>query len=285
MNELVEVEYMFEGLQIAAREERVESSSPQVMLPHRHREWQFTQVVEGSLSYCVAGIIVPVEQGQCIFINSGVEHSALPTLNGCARVRALYVLPELFSGSALVMEEYISEITNGGVAPMVVIPNPNPIITVMNRLFQLIENNVPTLPLRLMTGCTQILDTLYFLIESARPVGSARKHFRELRSMLDFLSRNYSESIELEEIADAGSVSKNMAIILFERYLGAPPMKYLTSLRLQRAANLLAGTDMAITDIAYAVGFSGSSYFTKRFREEYGITPRRFRGAEPPQLR
>ena len=54
---------------------------------------------------------------------------------------------------------------------------------------------------------------------------------------------------------------------------GRSPVELLRTARLQRARQMLLTTDKNISEIAYEVGFSAPSYFTKCFRDEFGISP------------
>ncbi|MEE3362686.1 MAG: helix-turn-helix domain-containing protein [Anaerovoracaceae bacterium] len=47
--------------------------------------------------------------------------------------------------------------------------------------------------------------------------------------------------------------------------------------RLEKSTELLTGTDMSVSEIACSCGFSFASYFIKEFREQFGMTPLRFR--------
>jgi len=51
------------------------------------------------------------------------------------------------------------------------------------------------------------------------------------------------------------------------------PSEYLRNIRLEYAANLLKEKNVAISQIAYAVGFNSHQYFASRFKEKYGISP------------
>jgi AraC-like DNA-binding protein len=55
------------------------------------------------------------------------------------------------------------------------------------------------------------------------------------------------------------------------------PHDYLVRRRLQRALELLAGTDLSLSAIAYASGFCDHGHFTRRFRQHFGVTPSRYR--------
>jgi AraC-like DNA-binding protein len=59
--------------------------------------------------------------------------------------------------------------------------------------------------------------------------------------------------------------------------LGITPVTYLNRYRLLQARELLENTDMKITQIALAVGFSESAHFTRTFQREVGVSPRAYR--------
>lgn len=58
---------------------------------------------------------------------------------------------------------------------------------------------------------------------------------------------------------------------------GLSPSKFIRKLRLKRAAGLLEQSDQSVTEIALNSGFSNLSYFTKCFREHYGLKPSDYR--------
>jgi AraC family transcriptional regulator, dual regulator of chb operon len=55
------------------------------------------------------------------------------------------------------------------------------------------------------------------------------------------------------------------------------PTRFVSDLQLQRACTWLATTDLTVTEIAHRCGFAGQSYFTRRFRQAEGVSPREFR--------
>ncbi len=58
---------------------------------------------------------------------------------------------------------------------------------------------------------------------------------------------------------------------------GKSPSVFIRKVRLQKARLLLETTVLNISEIAYEVGFSDHAYFTRIFREEYGMAPRAWR--------
>jgi AraC family L-rhamnose operon transcriptional activator RhaR len=63
----------------------------------------------------------------------------------------------------------------------------------------------------------------------------------------------------------------------FVRSVGMPPMRYLARWRAQRAAGLLVSTDQSVAAIGAAVGWPDPSQFSRRFRAEFGVSPRAYR--------
>ena len=58
---------------------------------------------------------------------------------------------------------------------------------------------------------------------------------------------------------------------------GMPPYRYLISLRIQRAAQLLRESDLTVTQILHRVGFHSPSHFTTTFRRHMGLSPTDYR--------
>jgi AraC-like DNA-binding protein len=56
-------------------------------------------------------------------------------------------------------------------------------------------------------------------------------------------------------------------------FTGSTPVELLRTARLKRGYHLLMTTDKSVSEVAYQVGFTAPSYFTKCFKEEYGVLP------------
>ena len=103
-----------------------------------------------------------------------------------------------------------------------------------------------------------------------------------------YMRRRYSRPIEVADVAQASGVSAGRLHALFRDWAGTTPARYLSDLRLDRARDILAGTDRPIADIALDVGFSEQSAFARAFRRKFGEAPlgyRRRRMKQPPRAR
>jgi AraC-like DNA-binding protein len=91
------------------------------------------------------------------------------------------------------------------------------------------------------------------------------------------MENNFSNDWKLDELAKIAHMSKSSLLTVFRKATGQTPIDYLMRLRIQRAMELLKNSDQTITEIAFAVGFNDSNYFTRQFRGAVGIPPRQFR--------
>ena len=64
----------------------------------------------------------------------------------------------------------------------------------------------------------------------------------------------------------------------FQRAVGAPPVKWLWTLRTLLAAEFIdLDPKWSLTDVAFACGFNSSAHFSRAFKSRYGIAPRELR--------
>lgn len=87
----------------------------------------------------------------------------------------------------------------------------------------------------------------------------------------------YREDLTLEELSARVGRSKYHLSRAFRVCCHMAPGAYLASVRLARAAELLADTDLPVGEIGGQVGFSNSAYFTARFKKRFGLPPREYR--------
>ena len=59
--------------------------------------------------------------------------------------------------------------------------------------------------------------------------------------------------------------------------MGVTMRSYLTELRLRRAAELLENSDMSVTTVCFACGYSSLSHFLRAFHQKYGASPGQYR--------
>ena len=90
-----------------------------------------------------------------------------------------------------------------------------------------------------------------------------------------FIDNHFSERIDLNNIADEAYFSKFHFIRLFKKIYGKAPHQYLTSVRIEKAKELLHHAS-SVTDVCFTVGFESVSSFTGLFKRYTQLTPSRY---------
>ena len=100
---------------------------------------------------------------------------------------------------------------------------------------------------------------------------------RALRRVREYVEAHLEKNISLQMLASTAGLSMSHFARAFKQSQGVPPHEYLVRCRVRRVQELLATTDMPLSEIARASGFSDQSHCTRRFREQVGVTPSGYR--------
>lgn len=93
-----------------------------------------------------------------------------------------------------------------------------------------------------------------------------------VRKSINFIEENYSNKIQLSDIADQLNVTQEYLSYLFSKEVGQNFTTFLKEYRINRAKELLLETDLKIYEIAERVGYSDTKYFCRVFKEVTGFT-------------
>ena len=94
---------------------------------------------------------------------------------------------------------------------------------------------------------------------------------------LGYLYTHFSEDITVADAAAYVGYTPNYFNACFSQQMGVPFGEYLRQMRLTYAENMLRSGISQITEVAYESGFGSLSYFSRCFREKYGISPKEYR--------
>ncbi|MDE5718010.1 MAG: helix-turn-helix transcriptional regulator, partial [Lachnospiraceae bacterium] len=83
--------------------------------------------------------------------------------------------------------------------------------------------------------------------------------------------------ITIEEIAQQIGVSSGYLSRLFKKETGESVSAYIRAQKIQMAKNMLRYSDYTLVDIANRLAFSSQSHFIQQFREQTGMTPKKYR--------
>lgn len=94
-----------------------------------------------------------------------------------------------------------------------------------------------------------------------------------------FVNEHLSENISLEDTAQEVNVSPFYLSKLFKEEKNVNYVAYITDVRMEKARELLKDHRLSIKEISAAIGYSDQNYFSRIFRNKFGMTPTEFRDA------
>ena len=108
---------------------------------------------------------------------------------------------------------------------------------------------------------------------TVRAPGDVLVHLRRAR---DHADRHYAEPLDLDALAAEARLSKYHFLRLFRATYAVTPAEYVSRRRIERAQDLLRATNLTVTEVCHAVGFSSLGSFSSRFRAVVGESPSEF---------
>lgn len=109
--------------------------------------------------------------------------------------------------------------------------------------------------------------------------------FKEVQSPSSYLvdralaivERNFARDLSDAAVATQLGLSTSHFRYLFKEATGQPFHKYVVALRLEKAKRMLIENDMAVSEVARAVGFGGLSHFSRAFAQRFSVSPTHIR--------
>ena len=92
-----------------------------------------------------------------------------------------------------------------------------------------------------------------------------------------FIYKHCNEPIQVDDIVSAAGISRRKLELLFKKELNRSVLKEIKRVRTDKIAQMLIETDLSITQIALAFGFSSSAHIGRYFKEEKSITTQDYR--------
>ncbi|MFW6060547.1 MAG: AraC family transcriptional regulator [Phycisphaeraceae bacterium] len=122
---------------------------------------------------------------------------------------------------------------------------------------------------------------------SVAPAAHASDAERRVATFLETLRRRCTEQWTLERMAESCGLGRTRFAQLVKQQTGDSPIMVLNRQRIERAQQMLRGTNASVTEVAFACGFSSAQYFARVFQEYTGRTATmdRQQGASPPAQR
>lgn len=249
-------------------------------ISHWHDDIELVCILSGYMHYNVNGRTILLREGEGIFINTRQFHYGYS--KDCTECIFICILlhPLLLCSSPYVEQTYIIPVLQNESLPYIVLhkdeTHEKELLDFINEMYQSQPSKL--FALKIQGLFFQAWESLFLLSShvEAKPA-SRNQHLTLLKDMVDFIYKNYTEKITLEDISKAGKVGKTTCCSIFQKYTNKTPISYLIDYRLKKSIELLMTTDETVSEICFEVGFSGASYFTETFRKVFNCTPTEYR--------
>jgi AraC-like DNA-binding protein len=92
-----------------------------------------------------------------------------------------------------------------------------------------------------------------------------------------YVARHYQDPLRLDQLAAMAGLNRTTFCRIHKAATGHTPMEHVAMIRTERAREMLARTDLTVSEVAYSVGFNDVSTFFRTFRRYCGTSPEVYR--------
>ena len=229
-------------------------------------KYQINEAADGQQGLALANEIVP---------DLIVSDVMMPVMNGlefCQRVKngtATSHIPVILLTARALSHHQIEGYESGADA---YITKPFSAEVLMARIGNLLKSRHQLKDLFGKVAGTEGTDPVETPAEELIPQNKKEDAF--VTKFRDFVEKNLADSdLNVETIGAELGLSRVQLYRKVKALTGQSPVELLRTARLQKGRALLQTTDKNVSEVAYEVGFTAPSYFTKCFKDEFGISP------------
>lgn len=159
------------------------------------------------------------------------------------------------------------------------VPKLEKMIVLMKQLQDCAKNNYPAFTLNSMT--TSIAAELYGQLMLNHTVEASTPNYLQNKQIyldiIDYIQLHISRNIKVSEIAEHFNYNEKYISHLFASMTGLPLKQFILNKKMDAANFFLTDTNMSISDIAKAVGFTDSHNFSRSYKKITGLSPSEYR--------
>lgn len=252
---------------------------------HRHNYIEVIYMCQGNTTHFINGSKVVLEQGDVLFLNQNAVQEILPAGEHDIAINFI-ILPEFFDTafSMIGQEEnllrtfLVDILSPGKLASSYLYFHVADVLPVQN----LIENMVWTIQndqpgKRSINQTTMGLLILQLSNYLDKAESDSRKFEQEfVIAVLSYIEEHYKDG-SLTELSEVMGYDVFWLSREIKKQLGKTYKELLMEKRMSQACYLLQNSSISITSIIDKIGYENSSYFYRKFKEHYGISPKEYR--------
>ncbi|NLQ18524.1 AraC family transcriptional regulator [Marinomonas sp. M1K-6] len=242
---------------------------------HAHEEFSFGVTLSGRQDFFALGEHHKSHAGNVIVFNPDDAHDGHSGADDPLHYKMLYVHPDQLSP----MLESAGVRRAQGFRIEHPVQNDAELKAHILRLATLVENDTSS-ALEYSSALFEFAEYLARQKGIQRSVSLVKSKRRTkdpvFERVRDYLHAHVGEDVSLDELSQVAHMSKYHLLRCFRDYFGMTPHQYWQNYRINRAKAALE-LGMPLADVAFTFGFTDLSYFNRRFKPMFGLTPYQFR--------
>ncbi|MGG1639007.1 AraC family transcriptional regulator [Paenibacillus sp. NRS-1760] len=247
---------------------------------HAHEYYQIIYLIDGDIAFSYGNEQHPLTRGDCVFISPAVAHGFIS--HNQSATKTLDVKFRLRSTRLTAMMDSIKVLHTKVPKEIVIL------------LEQIKYEGTHQQPFFREMACLSLLKILYLLHRQSNgaksfvkshvlgtdvlPLQGERMTVAERTS--DYIKRHYSSELRVADMANRIGFNKNYMGQMFKRVYGHSISEHIKEIRIGKAKELMAYTEITLKEIASEVGFKNIHHFNRVFKQVEGISPGQWKQKE-----
>ena len=239
--------------------------------PHFHDEYELYYLQSGSRLFFIKDRVYPMVSGCLAFVDGGELHRAFSPDNLPHSRFVACIRRDELTGS---LASLAGPFQNGGCIAL----TPRDQYYLEGLIAQIIEECEGRRTMKHYAIELMVKQMLLFTLRHSTDSEPEPKYGGSvITRALSAIDSSYAKPISLSALCADLGVSPSHFTRIFKASTGFTLVEYIHNLRLKKAAGLLSDTDFSVSRIAEDTGFQSFSYFGKKFRNAYGLSPLKYR--------
>ncbi|MGG3744728.1 AraC family transcriptional regulator [Paenibacillus chibensis] len=147
--------------------------------------------------------------------------------------------------------------------------SPRRLHTICRKVYMLAHQEEPV---RRWRAQLDFQEMLYELVSGGANDSSMDKA-EALERAKAMIEERYAEELTIDRLAEVAGFSVNYFADMFKKTYDRSVMDYVTQVRMNKAKQLMLGSESLLREIAHAVGYRDEFYFSRKFKKEFGLSP------------
>lgn len=246
---------------------------------HWHEQIEFYLVKRGRLLLLCNGEQDWIYEGDIAVVNCCYPHKSINFVDGTLHYCIQIDLSILSSGIGDICNKFTQELTQNRLTFTRFIRQDAQIAMLLSQIVDEYENMNKGYELAIKACLYNIFTRLYRVYAeedlSCKFIGSHRKELHLITRLLLYIAENFTSKLSLSCLAESIGVSVPHMCRIFKKSTGITIVEYINQLRCYRARFLLTNGNN-VTGAAFAVGYTDSNYFSRVFKQIFGVSPSSF---------